>query len=81
MENLLNHMRDKTIRVFEYVVLISMFISIAVCVLLGAAHIIIPHYGGLFTGLLAMVGGTIGSLAAGGGAFILAGIYHNTKKD
>lgn len=79
MENFLATTRSFTIKIFEYVVLVSMIVGIIASIIIGIAQMNNPYTPGVM-GLIFMLAGIVSSLAGGGAAFLLVGIYHNTKK-
>lgn len=79
MDNFLTKTRAFTIKIFEYVILASLVIGVLASIIVGIGQMFNP-YMSAFMGLLMMISGIIGTFAASGAAFLLVGIYHNTKQ-
>jgi ABC-type nitrate/sulfonate/bicarbonate transport system permease component len=72
-------LRSYTIKVFEYTILVGIILGCLSALVSGVGMMISP-WGSFFMGLFVSISGVVASFAAGGAAFLLVGIYENTKK-
>lgn len=77
-QDFMAQIRALTVSVFEYVILAQVVIGCVVSFLGGMSWVLAPYGSGLL-GLAVIVGGVISSLAVGGAAFLIVGIYRNTS--
>jgi hypothetical protein len=77
-ESFLGRIRDLTISVFEYVILVQVILGCVASVLIGLVSALSPYGSGLIA-LATIIAGVITSLAIGGAAFLIVGIYRNTS--
>lgn len=71
-------MRNLIIKFFDYFIWALLALGIVVSLITGLGTMFSP-FGGFLRGLIILLGGVCGSVVSAGAAFLIVGIYENTK--